>query len=226
MEALSGMAGLRFVAFSGMDNAGKSSQIESACAAFESAGRRTRVVWARGGYTPGMEALKRLLRRVRPSSMPRAGRSESRERSFSSGAVRKAWLFLAVLDLIALWGAGIRLWTWRGTVVVADRYLADTLLDFRLNFPAEDVTGWLVWRFLCAVAPSPDRYFVMVVPVEESMRRSSQKNEPYPDRPEVLARRLEEYERVAATGRAIRIDGGQPQHEVWAKIRQHLEGHA
>lgn len=204
--------------FSGVDGGGKSTQIDLLVQRLRSQGVRTTHVWSRGGYTPGFNLLKRVLRAVRPSSLPQPGRTAEREQRFRSPLVRKAWLTLAVLDLLWLYGLWLRLLKWGGKVVICDRYLDDTGLDFRLNLPDEQVERWLLWRLLVWLAPRPDAAFLFLVPVEESLRRSRLKYEPFPDSPATLQTRLEFYERLAAEGRWTRLDGLQTREQLHAAV--------
>ena len=57
------MSGSLFV-FSGLDGAGKSTQIDLLTARLRQDGTRSQVLWSRGGYTPGMLLLKRIARRL------------------------------------------------------------------------------------------------------------------------------------------------------------------
>ncbi len=197
----------RLLAFSGLDGAGKSTQIDLLLERLLNDGTPAHRLWIRGGYTPGFSLLKKLVRCGKPGTLPQPGRSVEREQRFQSQRTRRLWLTLAILDLMSYLGVWVRLLRWRGITVVADRYLEDTLLDFRLNFPQERVEEWWQWRLLRWLAPQPDHSFVFVVPVQESLRRSQLKAEPFPDSAEVLAARLEAYERLAASGNAQLMDG-------------------
>jgi len=120
--------------------------------------------------------------------------------------VRKTWLFLAIIDLILVYGVYVRFCKIIGRVVLADRYLWDTWIDFRLNFPQESTDRWFVWRLLLKLTPKPDSAFLLVVPVEDSLLRSKQKNEPFPDSEEVLRSRLCAYETLASSIEWHKID--------------------
>lgn len=212
----------RFVAFSGVDGAGKTTQIELLRQHLRNKAIHSRVYWARGGYTPGMESLKRFLRRARPNALPAPGRSKERDQRFGSARLRCAWLVLAILDLAWFWGIHMRFWRRTGRLAIADRYLGDTLLDFQLNFPADRVGDWWLWRGLEALLPKPDVHFVLIVPVEESLRRCRKKNEPFPDSAEVMTMRLAHYERMSKAAPYVRLDCLRPPDEIHAEILHRL----
>lgn len=208
------------VAFSGLDGAGKSTQIEWLKNDLQQRGYVTRIVWARGGYTPGMEGLKRLARRLLRRKLPPSGHSAQRTQTFSKSWVRRLWLSLAILDLTWLYSVRLRWWKWRGQAVICDRYVWDTLIDFRLNFPHEDVEQWWLWRGLARAATVPDVIFWMWIPVEESIRRSALKGEPFPDALPVLAQRLSQYEALAIVHDWHSLDGCRPIADLAGEIQE------
>lgn len=182
------------IAFSGLDGAGKSTQISLLTDFYKIKKIKTQMFWSRGGYTPGMECVKGLLRRFNNSTIPKErGLSSKRDESFSNGFIRKAWLTLAILDLIYYYAIYIRFKEFFGTVIICDRYLFDTSLDFKRNFPQENVNRWLIWRLLMRVSTNPKKHFILTISVIESQYRSTLKDEPFPDSKETLKFRLDEY---------------------------------
>ena len=213
----------RLIAFSGVDGAGKSTQIKLLVEQLKDAGHQPRYLWSRGGYTPGFNMLKTVLRRLsRERLVPTSGPSAQRTEAFRQPWKRRLWLSLALLDLLWLYGFAIRIWCWSGRDVICDRYWQDTLIDFRLNFPQEQVERWLLWRLLLWLSPQPDAAFLLLVPVEESIRRSQQKDEPYPDTPETLIRRLKHYRAIAQDGHWQQLDGRLPASQLATMIRTQL----
>ena len=214
------MARGQIIVFSGLDAAGKSTQIELLLAHLRQKGRQPVYLWTRGGYTPLFEWVKGMLRRVRGSALPPPGHNPQRARAFGTPWVRRLWLTLAQLDLLWVYGVQVRWWRGRGRAVVCDRYLEDTLIDFRLNYPQENVAGWWLWRMLARLTPTPDAAFLLLVPVEESLRRSDAKGEPFRDPPEVLAQRLAHYESLARDGHWQVLDGRRAIEDLAGAIRQ------
>jgi thymidylate kinase len=210
------------IAFGGLDGAGKSTQIELLRARLAGSGWSPAVVWVRGGYTPVFSTLKRLVRRLGGRRVPAAGRGEARARAFGRPALRRLWLVAALLDLLLLLAVRVRWWRWRGRVVICDRYLLDTRLDFRLNFPDETVERWWLWRLVERLVPRPDAAFLLLVPVAESERRSEAKREPFPDPAPVLAARLAQYQALGAASGYVVLDGSRPVRAVAETIRDLL----
>jgi thymidylate kinase len=214
----------RLIVFSGLDGAGKSTQIRLLMERLESDGCRPVCLWTRGGYTSGFNALKSALRRLsRGRALPESGHTRRRARAFKSPATRRAWLRLALLDLIRVYAVQVRLWLWRGRTIICDRYLWDTLVDFRLNFPLETVEESFLWRALARLTPRPDAAFLMLVPVEESVRRSDIKGEPFRDPVEVLEERLSRYEALATEGHWHVLDGRRAAPDLASDILSKLD---
>lgn len=215
------------VVFSGLDGAGKSTQIDVLFSKLLAERATPVVIWTRGGYTPLFETLKRLLRRSSGGRIvPVSGPSQQREQALSRPRIRRLWLMLALLDLLWVYGVQVRWLRWQGRTVICDRYLWDTLIDFRLNFSQEHVERWGLWRLLVKASPEPDAAFLLLVPVEESLRRSQQKQEPFPDSPETLARRLSEYQAMAEHRNWRAMDGRRPVDdlatEIWAAVAEEI----
>jgi len=212
------------IAFSGLDGAGKSTQIELVKKYWEASGNKVFVFWSRGGYTPGMERLKSLLRKKSNSLIPKdAGISKQREQSFTNPVIRRIWLTLAILDLIFYYAIYIRAKESYGTKIICDRYIHDTLIDFKLNFPQENVERWGLWMFMTYVSAKPKKHFVITIHVEESQRRSKLKNEPFPDTEETLKKRLKDYLQFAENNTyTIHIDGSKGIDEIHKYILEYI----
>lgn len=181
------------VTFSGLDGAGKTTQIERLGSRLEKHGKKIARLWGRGGYTPGFEWLKTFLRAVSGRRLPPPGKSSTREARISSPRIQKLWLTIALLDMIFYWGLYLRLRMLLGYVVICDRYIGDTYLDFLHNFPDSGFQNYWLWHILRRVVPVPDSSFVLWLPVSDALERLSEKNEPFPDDKATLAWRLKMY---------------------------------
>jgi thymidylate kinase len=210
------------IVFSGTDGAGKSTQIARLRDALASRGRNAAYFWVRGGYTPLFSLLKAGLRRAKPGALPKAGVSAERSQRFQSARFRRLWLIVAIVDLMLFYGLWLRIKLWFGNVILCDRYLEDTLLDFGRNFPQEDVGRWWIWRCLVKLALVPNHRFLLIVPPEESARRGKLKNEPFPDSPETLSWRYERYQALGASSDWIVLDCLQGIEQVQRKIRERV----
>ena len=206
------------IAFSGSDGSGKSTQIQWLQAHLDRHEVSNVRCWSRGGYTPVFRKAKRAVRRAPGGLLPPAGESATRNRLLGKRWVRRSWLVLSILDLGFLYGVRIRWWRRCGNWVICDRYLLDTRIDFELNFPGENVDSWWLWQLVVRLCPSPDVHFLMLVPVAESVRRSRQKDEPFPDPPERLALRLAYYRRTEHAQGRIVLDGLCPIDEVFSEV--------
>jgi thymidylate kinase len=205
------------IVFSGLDGAGKTTQINLLIEDFTSRGLRPHRIWIRGGYTPILEAVKRVLRRSPVRVLPPSGPSEARSRALS-GRRLNIWLVLSILELLIICGLVVRALRVLGRPVICDRYVHDTELDFRLNFPEKTVSNWLLFRFLKRIASKPTSALMLLIPVEESLTRSRLKAEPFPDSRETLEQRLAHYRHISKAEHFKVLDCTQPVSVVAAEI--------
>ncbi len=181
------------IVFSGVDGAGKSTQIDLLSSSIKQNNLTVYSIWSRGGYTPGFEFLKKALRTILGKKAIPSGKDGGRDKAMANPIVSKLWLMIAMLDLAFLYGVVLRVKLLMDGVVICDRYLGDTYLDFSLNFPNIDFETMWLWRLLIWITPRPNASFLFLLPVDESIRRSKLKNEPFPDSKEVLESRLSVY---------------------------------
>ena len=210
------------ITFSGIDCAGKSTQIEQLEQYLVSQGLRIRKMWYRPGYSPEMERLKALYCRLRGVQRAQKRVSVPGGGASSLSLKNAAWLASAALDMAAQWGAKLRYWEKQCDVVICDRYIDDALYDFRFRFPGIPCFG-LAFDVFRLAFPRPELSFLMMISHQEMLERMAQKQEPFPDPPEIRDKRYEVYRQLADTGRYTIIDAGHSVDEVFAEIVQHVE---
>ena len=72
----------KIIFFSGLDGAGKSTQIDILKNHYLNQNKKVYYFWSRGGYTPGFQRLKNILRRSLKNKLPKSGKSPQREKIF------------------------------------------------------------------------------------------------------------------------------------------------
>ena len=212
----------RLIAFNGIDSAGKSTQIDLLLEELRKKGEKPVYLWTRGGYTGLFNFLKNSLRRIMGRRLPPSGRNDKRNQAFKKSWVRNLWLILAILDLILVYGIYVRISKSFGRIVIADRYLWDTWVDFRLNFSEVKFDQWILWKILKWITPKPSVAFLLLIPVEESLCRSKEKNEPFPDSEEMLRKRLNLYEKLSCLRNWNPLDCLKPIEEIQREIKSHI----
>ena len=209
------------ISFSGIDCCGKSTQIDLLCKDLEKQGKKYQVIWSRGGYTPGIERVKKLLR---------GGSSASKEEKISyfeqvnSNSKKRKLLFVAsLMDLWFYYSVSLRLKEWFGTTVICDRYIWDTYIDFKIKYPEYDFEHGFWWRLTLKTMLKPQASFCLFIPAEESMRRSRLKEEPFPESVEARRERIDWYIRELDNNRwQYRIDATKSIDEVHVAIVERL----
>ncbi|MBI4667954.1 MAG: hypothetical protein HY747_02025 [Elusimicrobia bacterium] len=210
------------IAFSGIDGAGKSTQIGLLMRYLRETGRPHEYLWTRVGYTGFFNVIKNTIRKLGGPAVPPAGRNKSRENLLRKGWVRRTWLILALLDLMRVYALGIRWRLWRGRMVICDRYIWDSWIDLKINFPDDHISDWWLWKLLLKSAPRPNAQFFLSLPVDESLRRSGIKQEPFRDAAATLAKRTAYYQSVIADGSWFILDGLRSPSVLFADILSSL----
>lgn len=204
------------ISFSGIDCSGKSTQISLLCKELEKDGKPYRVVWSRGGYTPGIDFIKRCLRR---------GKKLSKEERISysqktnENAVKRRILFLAgLVDLLLFYSITLRIWNLQKTII-CDRYIWDTYIDYKMRYPDYQFENSFLWKLLLKTMVKPKVSLCLTIPAEMSMYRSTLKEEPFPETVEVRKKRIEMYMREISNGRWQHvIDATQSIESVFSSI--------
>jgi thymidylate kinase len=212
------------IAVSGVDCAGKSTQIALLAQHLRAHGARPDVRWHRPGYSKGLDLARAAVRRLRPGAIPAPGPSAARERAFGSPRVQRTWAAMALVDTLIHYALDVRARSLAGHAVICDRYVDDGLLDLRLRFPDLHTDRWLATRALLRATPRPDLAVLLMLDRRHVQARIDRKAEPFPDPPETRERRHAAYDALAASGRFVVIDAEGTPDEVFARIRARLPG--
>ena len=205
------------VSFSGCDGAGKSTQINELMKSLESNGYKVKYVWSRGGYTPTFSIAKICVlwvfgkKKKVSKKLTKLDKdySNRRQKILHNRTIARIWLSLAILDIALLYGVYVRCLSKVGIIVICDRYVADTKIDFERNFPGVFSDEGILWRLFVFLAPRPEISVVITVPTNVSLARSKLKKEPFPDSEETLEFRLNCYKTRPEfyNTKTLRIDG-------------------
>ncbi|MCS6799972.1 MAG: hypothetical protein NZ898_15895 [Myxococcota bacterium] len=216
----------RLVALSGVDGAGKSTQLHLLAAALRAEGRRVADFWFRPGYSARLDGLRRSIRALRPQLLPRADRSETerarRERLWSRRPVRMAWLASALIDAWIELGVSVRRALRTHDDVLCDRYVLDATIDLRLKLGDEAPDALL--RTLGWIAPRADVTVALTLPWDLVLERTRRKNEPFPEPEHERRRRYEAYVEAFAREPVTLVDASAPVDAVAARILECVEG--
>jgi dTMP kinase len=121
-----------------------------------------------------------------------------------------------------IYAVNIRWKLWRGTTVICDRYLWDTLIDFKIMFPDVCIEKWILWKILAWCSPVPSVEYLLMIPIETSEKRCLQKYEPFPDTPERRSRRYRLYKEILNLNKWTVIDATQTAETVFVEIQHKL----
>lgn len=208
------------ISFSGIDCSGKSTQIQHLIAELEKKGKRTEVIWSRGGYTPGIEYVKKAIRKGKTDS--REKRVEESAKVQSNSKMRKLLFVASLMDLWRYYTFSLRI-KGIGKEIICDRYIWDTYIDFKMKYPEYDFDHGFWWNLTLKTMVKPKPSFCLFIPAEMSMYRSTLKDEPFPESVEVRQERIDWYIKELKNNRwDYEIDATKTIDEVFQQIKEKL----
>ena len=207
------------ISFSGVDCSGKSTQINLLCEELKRRNIKHQVIWSRGGYTPGIEAVKKLLRGNKEVS--KEERIRYSEQTNSNSKKRKLLFTAALIDLWFYYSIVLRFKEAMGTLLICDRYIWDTYIDFKMKYPEYNFEKGFWWNFTLKTMLKPKPSFCFFISAEESMRRSGLKDEPFPEPIEVRQERINHYLNELKNNRwQYKIDAMVTPEEVYEQMME------
>jgi len=209
------------ISFSGIDCAGKSTQIDLIAKSFKDKNKKVKIIHSRGGYTPLLEAVKTLIRKDKGLNIEK--QDVYREQIHKNSKKRKILLWVSIFDIALYYGIYFRLVEIFGTKILADRYFWDSYIDFKLKYSEFDFENWLVWKLAKLIYLKPKKAIIYTIPTELSMYRSTLKDEPWPENAEQRKIRIEKYMEEIENGRWTSIIDATPSiEEVFDKTMEYI----
>ena len=209
------------ISFSGIDCAGKSTQIELVAKSLKEKNERVKIIHSRGGYTPLLEAIKTLIRKDK--GLDREQQDLYREQIHKSSKKRKILLWVSIFDIALYYGVYFRLVELFGKRILADRYFWDSYIDFKLKYSEYDFEKWLVWKLAKLIYLKPKKSIIYTIPTELSMYRSTLKDEPWPETEDQRKIRIDEYIKERSNDRwNCVIDATPSIEEVFEKTMEYI----
>lgn len=202
------------IGFSGLDGCGKSTLIKVLTTFLqEKRGNKSQVevVWTRVGYTPGINFLKNLARKLFSKSLPTPGRSNSRTKALKRPFVQRIWITISLLELIWIFVIKLRFIAY-GKILLLDRQIDDSLIDLKILF-GQDILDDKFYSLLVILLEKLSlkiEKIAIEIDLETSDYRCANKFEPFPDLPEEKIERIRFYEQILNTDTfALTLDGKQ-----------------
>ncbi len=117
------------VSLSRIDGSGKSAAIRALREAMVLCEIPTRVVWSRGGFTLGMQAVKKAARTALPAGIPGPGQSAAKARLLSGRVAGTLFAAAVVVEQAMHYLIRVRLPRRAGLSILCDRSGIDTAVD-------------------------------------------------------------------------------------------------
>lgn len=179
------------VSFSGIDSSGKSTQINILKRYCQNQQICVGNIWGKGRGTPGVMLIKGIVRQDR--FMTPKQKSEYRAKVYKNSKKRFLLLVASILDLWWYFGLWYRIKSLMYNILICDRYIWDTYIDFRSEFNEYEIDNWWIWKTAVKLSPKPKHSFMFYLSAEESYRRDQQKGDLTLDPLEVKTLKIDKY---------------------------------
>lgn len=207
------------IVFSGIDSSGKTTQIDIFEKECKRRKLRVRKIWGKGRGTPGVMLIKGIVRGDRGMSAEQ--KKEYRAKVYKNSKKRRLLLTASILDLWWYFGIWYRLLNMFNNVLICDRYLWDTYIDFQSEFPEFDIDNWRIWKIATFLAPKPKHSFMFYISAEESYRRDQQKGDLTLDPIEVKVAKVDKYMKQMNSGKwEVIIDGTRERESISMQVKE------
>ncbi len=153
------------ITLSGTDGVGKSTQLQKILNLFETIKIDYRVMYVRGGRTPISRLYRNIILKHKPNNI-----------SAVSRPILYIGFLLAMFELIYYWCVKIRFLQKKSRVIVCDRYIWDTYVDFCHNYRLWDPNN-IWWKYLLKKIAIPDVSILYVANASIISGRLTKKNE-------------------------------------------------
>ena len=135
---------------------------------------------------------------------------------------KKKFLLLtaSILDLWWYWGIYYRILDRKHRVLICDRYVWDTYIEFRTEFSEFDIDRWLIWKIAARCAPKPAHSFMFYITAEESFRRDNAKGDKDRDELDRKREKVDKYMQLISEGKwDTVIDGTRTKESIFDEVR-------
>ncbi|HET6373340.1 MAG TPA: hypothetical protein VFG76_08535, partial [Candidatus Polarisedimenticolia bacterium] len=201
------------VSVSGLDGAGKSAVVRALREAMTLCEIPTRVVWSRGGFTAGLEQVKRTARAALAGSLPGPTEREAKRRWLSRALPGGIFALTVILEQTFHHLVRVRLPRWLGVSIVCDRAAFDAAADLLGKLGPDRRMAQGAARLMLGAVPAPDLAILLRVPPETAARRKPDEA----DR-DLLAAQAVTYDAMTPIHGLTVIDADRPEPEVVGEV--------
>jgi thymidylate kinase len=192
-----------FITFSGLDGSGKTKHIDVLQKNFLSSGIKTHKIWSRAGSFPFVNNILKIMGFIFSRNSRKIDKKEtitqSKRNLPKNKFINSSWVLINIMEMIIFYFVKIRVPLWLGKVIIADRYIYDSIIDLEGITKTGNFNRGL-YRLLFACVPKPDISFYLDLHPTTILERGSDEIE------EELNENYEYYNNITRDKNFIIID--------------------
>ena len=202
-----------FIAFSGLDGSGKTRHIETLRSNFLTCDIKTVYLWNRAGSFPFIGLILKMRRLIRSVFGVAASVSIKGKKGplTNNSLAIMLWRWFNVFEMIIFYFFKIRVPMLFGKVIIADRYVYDSMVDMEYMAKSDDF-GRVIYSMLKYLTPKPDLSFFLDVDTGSIIKRGGDEIK------EELVTKKTHYKKIVAEMEAVCVDNNSMFHNASEKI--------
>ncbi|MCK4528426.1 hypothetical protein KAW18_13720, partial [candidate division WOR-3 bacterium] len=161
-----------FIAFSGLDGSGKTRHIETLRTNFLTCDIKTMYLWNRAGSFPFIGLILKIRRLIKSVFVPVGKVSEKSGENIlpQNSLTIILWRWFNVFEMIIFYFFKVRVPVLFGKVIIADRYVYDSMVDMEYTAKSDDFCR-VIYSILKYLTPKPDLSFFLDVDTDSIIKR-------------------------------------------------------
>ena len=202
-----------FITFSGLDGSGKTKHIKTLCNTFQLCDIPTRHLWSRSGSFPIITLVLKIFRLFKSGASAKTRNTPLTKKGKwpMTSFTKMAWRIINTIDMIIYYFLKIKIPLLFGKVVIADRYVYDSIVDLE-NIENPKNFDRQLYKILKFIIPTPDLAFFLELDPKTIIKREVKEDI------DELSKKYSFYKKILSKTNLVTIDNSKTFDKVSDQI--------
>ena len=202
-----------FITFSGLDGSGKTKHIKTLCNTFQLCDVPTRHLWSRSGSFPIITLVLKIFRLFKSGASAKTRNTPLTKKGKwpMTSFTKMAWRIINTIDMIIYYFLKIKIPLLFGKVVIADRYVYDSIVDLE-NIENPKNFDRQLYKILKFIIPTPDLAFFLELDPKTIIKREVKEDI------DELSKKYSFYKKILSKTNLVTIDNSKTFDKVSDQI--------